>query len=352
MAVTLIDNRYVVRRQIGTGGQGEVYEVFDNHEHDVAALKLLRNIAPGREWVEAQILRHLSDAHILPIRNAAIASGQPYLVTELATHGTLEHAMNGAGACGLLVDDVVRLTRQACHGIARAHDHRLLHNDIKPGNLFLNGQGECLVGDFGGASLIPEGATTVTPAAATPATSAPEVALGWPAGVTASVRSDVYSLGATAYWLLAGRRPYEFPEAADFAARMAIVAAEAPPRLGDLAPHVPKHVAAAVERAMARDPRDRYDSVTAFASALGERPAVKRRWKRTDEHPGHFACWRGEPQSGGSIYVTCLEQGSRPTEAVITTRHLSGGNRISAGCRSSPMRNWPQAIRSVMRKLS
>jgi hypothetical protein len=50
--------------------------------------------------------------------------------------------------------------------------------------------------------LIPEGATTVVPAAATPATSAPEVAGGWPAGVTASVRSDVYSLGATAYWLL------------------------------------------------------------------------------------------------------------------------------------------------------
>lgn len=131
---------------------------------------------------------------------------------------------------------------------------------------------------------------------------------------------------------------------------MAIVAAEAPPRLWDVAPHVPKHVATAVEKAMARDPRDRYDSVTAFASALGDRPAVKRRWTRTDEHAGHLACWRGEPKSGGSVYVTCLEQGSRPTQAVITTRHV-GGNCISRGCRTAQMRTWSQAVRSVLRKL-
>lgn len=351
MAVTLIDNRYVVRRQLGAGGQGEVYEVFDNHEGSLAALKLLQ-VAPGREWVEAQILRNLADPHILPIRNAAIAAGQPYLVTELATHGTLEGAVEAAGACGLPTDDVVRLTRQACHGIARAHDRRLLHNDIKPGNLFLNGQGECLVGDFGGASLIPAGATTAVPIAVTPATSAPEIAAGWPTGTTASVRSDVYSLGATAYWLLAGRRPYEFPAAADFAARMAMVAADAPPRLSDVAPHVPKYVASAIDKAMARDPLDRFDSVTAFASALGQRPAVARRWSRTDEHPAHLACWRGEPQSHGSTYVMCLEQGSPPTQAAITTTHLSSGRRVSAGCRTSAMRTWPQAVRAVMRKLT
>jgi serine/threonine protein kinase len=268
-------------------------------------------------------------------------------------HGTLEDALAGTGACGLEVDDVVRLVRHACHGIARAHDRRLLHNDIKPGNLFLNAESECLVGDFGAASLIPTGAALVAPGAVTPATTAPEVAATYGTGAaTASVRSDVYSLGATAFWLLAARKPFEFPAAADFAARLAIVSAQTPPRLRDVAPHIPNYVASAVEQAMARDPADRYATVGDFAAALGQRPAVRRRWRRTDEHVGHVACWRGEPQSGGSTLVTCLEQGTRPTQVVITTRHLASNNRVAAGCTTSTMRAWPQRLRSVMRKLS
>ncbi len=354
MATTLIANRYAVRRQLGQGGQGEVYEVVDIHEGAVVALKLLTLVGGGGPWVEAQILRRLADPHILPIRNADLASGRPYIVTELAIHGTTEDVLAQVGACGVGVDDVVRLMRQACHGVARGHDLRLLHNDIKPGNLFLNAEGECLVGDFGFASLIPAGATSVAPAGATAETAAPEVAAGWPTpGVpTASVQSDVYSLGATAFWLLAGRTPLDLSTAPDTAAKMAIVGTQSPPRLRDLAPHVPNYVAAAIERAMAHNGADRFTSVTDLAAALGRRPAVDRRWTRTDEHAGHLACWRGEPQSGGSTYVLCLEQGARPTQAAITTRHRSSGSRISAGCRSSPMRNWAQAVRSIMRALS
>jgi eukaryotic-like serine/threonine-protein kinase len=133
---------------------------------------------------------------------------------------------------------------------------------------------------------------------------------------------------------------------------MAIVATQSAPRLRDVAPHVPNYVASAVERAMQRSPADRYPTVTEFAAALGRRPGVVRRWKRTDEHIGHMACWRGELQSAGSTYVMCLEQGARPTQAMITTRHLSSGRRVTAGCRSVPMRTWAQAVRSAMRALT
>lgn len=354
MAVTVIANRYVVRRQLGTGAQGEVYEVLDTHEADVVALKLLTSYGGSGPWVEAQVLRRLCDPHILPIRNADVASGRPYIVTELAVHGTLEDSLVGMRACGLDVDDVVRLTRQACHGVARGHDLRLLHNDIKPGNLFLNAEGECLVGDFGFASQVPSGAQAVAPGGATPATAAPEVAAGWPTrgAPTATVQSDVYSLGATAFWLLAGRPPMDLSSAPDFAAKMALIAAQRPPRLREVAPHVPNYVAVAVERAMAWDAADRFGVVTEFAAALGQRPRVTRRWRRTDEHAAHIACWRGEPHATGSTYVTCLEQGSRPTEVLITTRHASSGKRIGRGSRTSPTRTWPQAVRSVMRALS
>jgi serine/threonine protein kinase len=201
--------------------------------------------------------------------------------------------------------------------------------------------------------LIPPGATTGVPHATTPAITAPEVASAWgtPAA-TASVRSDVYSLGAAAYWCLSGDRVYPFPAAMGFLEKLAAVAAGPPPPLWDRAPHVPKYIVTAIEQAMDRDPAKRFASVADFATALGQRPAVSRRWRRTDEHPGHIACWRGIPEAGGSVYVTCLEQGSKPNKADITSRHLASRGRITAGCRSGiTQAQVPRALRSVFRAL-
>lgn len=343
-----VANRYEVLSSLGSGGQAEAYRAKDLHEGDIVALKLLRAFPSGQPWLEAQSLRQLSDPHILPIRNADIDAGQTFLVTELATHGTLADPLVASGSCGLVVDDVVRFMRQAANGVGRAHAIRLIHNDIKPQNLFLNAEGECLVGDFGGACLLAPGASIGTPYATTPQIAAPEVASEWDA---ASVRSDIYSLGATAYWLLAGRPPHDFPAGATFHESLAVVATEIPRRLWDMAPHVPGYVATTIDTAMARDPADRFESVAEFAAALGSRPAISRRWRRTDEHASHLACWRGEAAKGGT-YVTCLEEGSRPTQAVITSRHLSSGRRISKGCTTVSRRDAAQKLRSAFRALS
>jgi serine/threonine protein kinase len=347
-----IGNRYVVQRQLGPSGQGEVYVCEDPHEGGIVVVKLLAlaSLPPGNAWLEAEALRQLSDEHILPIRNADLDAGQPFIVTEMATHGTLSSEMGARGERGLDVDEVVPAIRDACHGVARAHNAQLVHNDLKPENLFLNDQRECLVGDFGGACLIPSGAIAGTPHVTTPAITAPEIASAW-GTATASARSDIYSLGATAYWCLAGERAYVFPPAAEFLERLAIVAAGPPPPLWDRAPHVPKYVANAIERAMARDPAERFANVAEFAAALGQRPEVSRRWRRTDEHPAHLACWRGTPEGGGSVYVTCLEQGTKPTQAVITSQHVTSGRKITAGCRVVPVRQASRALRSVFRAL-
>jgi len=349
----LIAGRYALQARLGSpGAQGEVYQALDTYEGDVVALKVLTTLPVGGPWMEAQILRRLVDPHILPIRNADLHFGTPFLVTELAQHGTLEAKMVASGQLGVDVDYVVRWARQACLGVARAHDLRLLHNDIKPANLFLNAQNECLVGDFGVATLMPPGASIVRPHGATAETAAPEVAVGWNTqSATASVLSDVYSIGAAAFWLLAARPANDFANVADFAAKMAIVAAQTPPRLRDLAPHVPQYVADVMEKAMARAPTDRYPTATSLAAALGARPKVARSWRRTDEHPNHIACWRGEPTRLGGTYVLCLEPGQRPTHCTIIAGHASSGNRISRGCGTAYMREWPIAIRSAMRKL-
>jgi serine/threonine-protein kinase len=351
-----IGNRYIVKEQLGPSGQGEVYVCEDPYEGGIVVVKLLalESLPPGNQWLEARALRDLSDEHILPIRNADLDAGQPFIVTEMATHGTLESEVNARGPRGLDVDEVVSAIREACSGVGRGHGTRLIHNDLKPGNLFLNAQRECLVGDYGGGCLILEGSSAGIPHATTAAIAAPEIAAAWGTGTaTASIRSDVYSLGAAAYWCLSGDRVYPFPAAMGFLEKLAVVAAGPPPALWDRAPHVPKYVVRAIEQAMDRDPAKRFASAADFATALGQRPAVSRRWLRTDDHPAHVACWRGVAVTGGSTYVTCLEQGANLSKFDITSRHLTSNNRITAGCRSSVRESQvAQTLRSVFRALS
>jgi serine/threonine-protein kinase len=166
----------------------------------------------------------------------------------------------------------------------------------------------------------------------------------------ASVETDVYSLGATAYWLLAGQPPVSVVGINPFPARMAAAAAQTPPRLRDVAPHVPVAIASVIEKAMSVNPADRYRSVSELAAALGSRSLPARRWRRTDEHAGHLGCWRGEA-AGRSTYVLCLDRDSKPTRCTVTTRH-ENGRRVPNGSRTDRMKNWPQAVRATIAKLS
>jgi eukaryotic-like serine/threonine-protein kinase len=349
----MIAGRYEVVEVLKKGRQGEVYRVLDHNENAVGVLKLIdTNLLPGGVWDEAHALRQLADDHILPIRNADVTpTGQPYLVTALAEHGTLETAFDATNGLGLPVDDVVTWIRQACMGIARAHDASLVHNDIKPANLFLTVNRECLVGDFGLASLIPAPPLIGVARGATPETAAPEVASAWwMRAPPASFQTDVYSLGATAYWLLAGRPPVDLRGVRGVDARMSAAAAQTPPRLRNVAPHVPAAVANPIEEAIRPNPDDRYRTVSHLAAALGSRRTKARRWKRTNEHPAHLGCWRGE-RPGRSTYILCLEQGARSTTCVLTTKHESGP-RVPSGSRTCSTKNWAQAVRATIDKLS
>jgi serine/threonine protein kinase len=162
------------------------------------------------------------------------------------------------------------------------------------------------------------------------------------------VRSDVYSLGATAYMLIAAQPPFSFPPTASPADQLAIVASSQPTRLWDVAPHVPRSVQTAIERAMNRDPAARYAQVTDFAHALGARRERARSWRRTDEHPPHLGCWRGEPRGGGSTVVLCIEGGTQPSRINVTARHANSGNVLRRATRSAPLRNWGATVRSAM----
>lgn len=342
-------HRYELRSALGQGAQGEVYEAFDHHERETVALKLLR---PSPDlWAEAAILRRLYDHHILPIRNADIHQGRPFLATVLASHGSIADRILATGSAGLTTADTVRWIREACHGVARGHDSGLVHNDIKPANLFLNGKDECVVADWGFASRMDPITGLAVVQGATAETVAPEIAATFGTGTAAATaQSDVFSLGATAYWMLAGRPPIDLAGLTGPAARMHGAATLTPPRLHDVAPHVPRWVRDKVEKAMARDPSDRYASAHAFAAGLGNRPAVSRRWVRTDEHASHLACWRGIP-SRGVTYVMCLEAGTTSSQRKIVTVSASSGHRISRGCAPATHTTWPRVVRRLIAAL-
>lgn len=150
----MIADRYRELAPLGEAGVcGPTLRCFDTIEECEVAVKLVEVhgglVGP---WDEARYLRQLVDPHILPIRNALEDLGQPILVTEIADGGTVaDHIVGGVGIAPVQAIDWIR---QACLGVARAHSAGLIHNDIKPGNLFLSNSGRCMVGDFGFATLL------------------------------------------------------------------------------------------------------------------------------------------------------------------------------------------------------
>lgn len=344
----ILAGRYEVIRPLGSGGQGVVYEVFDHHLQQLSAFKLLTAIPSSGPWAEAAMLTQLSGKFLLPVRNADLVSGQPYVVTEVARHGTAEdHLATGLGVAPGLA---VLWTLHASRGVARMHDHELLHNDIKPGNLFLDEQGDVLLGDLGFASRMDaQGRGALV--GGTPATMAPEVAAAALATIGGSIlatprpcsaRSDVYSLGATLYWLLAGTAPFTGATHADVL--LQVIAGAAAP-LRDVAPHVPQGLAEVIGRAMSAAPSDRYQSASDLDYALARQKRPSREWRRIPNHPGHTTCFSGERRS--STLSVCVAPTGVRSQQLVTVRHASG--RRAAPDTSIALSALPRHLRSVFR---
>lgn len=348
---SLIDNRYEVLGYLGGGGGGEVHRVMDHNEGDEVALKIVNptSVTPLGPWAESQMMRRLSDHHILPIRNAYAVGGYPLVITEIAHKGTVEDRIKNE-PLGLDPAETVRWIRQACLGIARAHEHGLVHNDIKPGNLFLTERYDCCVGDFGFAGAIDAGTGLAPVYGGTFQTMAPEVAAGWATGPEATPASDVYSLAATAFWALTGESPHDLSGLASVAAITAHVSSVGARRVRDVAPHVPDGIARVLNRALSLNPADRPATAHELNALLG-RPHTGRLWRRTDEHTGHLACWRGVVSGPGGDYLLCMEQGSSARQRTLTAKHDGSGNRITKGCGAATASTWPAVLRGLMRDL-
>jgi eukaryotic-like serine/threonine-protein kinase len=337
----------VILRPLRSGSQGSTLLVRDLHQGEDVALKLITvELGP---WQEAQVLTALRDRHILPVRNADFVAGTKFLVTEFAVDGTVQDKINNQSPRGITTVQAVRWTRQCCEGLVRTHAANLLHNDLKPANVFLDGVGEALLGDFGMAMLMDAQGTTF--AAGTFNTMAPEVAavLTVPGARPCTVASDVYSLGATLYWMLTGAPPYQPTPGLTQPQVAAEAAAHRPKPVRDLAPHVPQALSQRIGIAMAARPVDRYESAAAFSQALGSLPRADRIWSRTDECGTHVGCWRGEAGGRAAILVCAAQDPGNPKRIEVSAKKLPGGGRIRNAFKQVSERELAAGVRAVIR---
>ena len=269
-------DRYALERELGRGGMATVYLARDLKHGRPVAINVLRPeiaaaLGPERFLREIEVAARLTHPHILPLHDSGEAAGFLYYVMPYIESESLRDRLEREGQ--LPVEEALRITREVASALAYAHSHDVVHRDIKPENILLSG-GEAVVADFGIARAITQagggGLTETGIPVGTPAYMSPEQASG---GGAIDGRSDVYSLACVLYEMLAGEPPYTGPSAQVVIAKRFT---DPVPSVRRLRETIPPAVDAAIMRALAKAPADRFGTPVEFANAL-DRPAGARR---------------------------------------------------------------------------
>jgi len=261
-----VAGRYELEELAGHGGMSSVYRARDLLLERNVALKILHEqYTSDDEFVErfkreARAVAQLSHPSIVTVIDRGEDGGRRYIVFECMDGENLKELLVRNGR--LSVRDALELGLQIARALAFAHGQGLVHRDVKPQNVLLDGDGRAKVTDFGIArSLDVEGVTLTGTVMGTADYVAPEQAGGRPV----DAQTDVYSLGVVLYELIAGDVPFTGD---NFVAVAMKHVNEPPPNLLDVRRDVPARVAAAVDRALEKDPRARFPSMDAFAAEL------------------------------------------------------------------------------------
>ncbi len=260
---------YELLEEIGRGGMGIIYKARRANTHDVRAVKVL---GPLREAAiesrarferETQAMASLHHPHVMPIHEVCLEGETPFFSMDFAPGGTLADVM--PKYCGRW-RQIAELIGQVSKAVHCAHEHGLLHRDLKPGNILFTEDFQPLVSDFGLAKWLDDSRVDLTRPLemfGTPSYVAPEQAAGKNRELTPA--ADVYSLGAIFYELLTGRPPFVGKTAL---AVLQQALTDVPQRVRSLIPGAPKGLETICMRCLARNPGDRYPAAQDLADDL------------------------------------------------------------------------------------
>jgi serine/threonine protein kinase len=263
--------RYQIIEQLGEGGMATVYKAYDTRLERDVAVKLLRtdqfipaqlDMVLQRFEREAKSLAKLKHANIVNILDFGEHEGKPYLVMEYLPGGTLKQKLGQTIPWQTAFHTLLPIAR----GLAYAHQHNLIHRDVKPGNILIDENEEPILTDFGIAKLLEgtEGHTLTGTGIGigTPEYMAPEQGIG---ASNIDARVDIYSLGIVLYEMITGRKPY----IADTPMAVVLKQMNDPlPLPKDFVPDLPESVEHILFKALAKQPEDRYVDMNALIAAM------------------------------------------------------------------------------------
>lgn len=262
-----LGDRYLIERELGRGGMAAVYLARDlRHDRQVAVKVLQADLAamigPERFLREIRTIAGLRHPNIVPLYDSGETEGLLYYVMPCVTEKSLRHRLEQEHQ--LPLDEAIRITREVGEALDFAHGQGIVHRDVKPENIMFEG-GHAVLCDFGIARAIGRAGgdrlTGTGLAIGTPSYMSPEQALGEPV----DARSDIYALGCVLYEMLAGAPPHAAPNPQAVLARRLT---EVPRSLRADRQNIPLGVDAAVSRALARVPADRFRTAAEFVTAL------------------------------------------------------------------------------------
>lgn len=308
----VLTGRYEIIERLGQGGMAAVYRAQDRQLGRVVAIKVLHpHFAEDPETVarferEARAAAALSHPNIVDIYDVGSDDDTKFIVMAYVDGDDLAESLRLDGRRS--PTEVASLGAQIADALDYAHRHGIIHRDVKPQNILIDSDRRARLTDFGIAEVV--GSSVLTQSGWVMGTAfymAPERAQGEPGGPA----SDIYSLGVVLFELLAGRRPFGGTSPVAIALQQM---QQQPPSLGPLAPDAPPALVAAIERAMAYAPAERYSSArdlaTDLRAAISREPAPTQGARlTTSEAPTRRVSMPSPPVSHGPVF---RERSRRP----------------------------------------